>query len=55
MTLVQLVPGLRTRLIHVLALVATLGVTAPGQGQLGQSQAGQSHVGREGQARWLAR
>ncbi len=37
MTLVQLVPGLRTRLIHVLALVAALGVTAPGQGQLGQA------------------
>lgn len=37
MNLVQLVPGLRTRLIHVLALVASLGVTAPGQGQLGQA------------------
>ena len=37
MTLVQLLPRLRTRLIHVLALVATLGVTAPGQGQLGQA------------------
>ncbi len=37
MNLVQLVPGLRTRLIHVLALVAALGVTAPGQGQLGQA------------------
>ncbi len=34
---VQLVPGLRTRLIHELALVAALGVTAPGQGQLGQA------------------
>ena len=37
MNLLLLVPGLRSRLIHALALVAAVGVTAPGQAQFGQA------------------
>ncbi|MHC4106993.1 MAG: hypothetical protein ACYSTY_02795 [Planctomycetota bacterium] len=37
MNLVELVPALRPRLIHGLALAVALGLTAPGQGQFGQA------------------